>query len=198
METTNNLPFSAKKVFHRLPAGIIPGDKSIELFANRKTRKVYFSFNGEIKPFSELPQNLLDQLIENLISDPVALRDLKDLPNDKMLEEYAFCLYGTLDSDSDYSITGKLKKAENFRCGANCKCLKWLTKKIEYNNKTLTPLKLNILDALATGKSDKEIADQFFIEQTTLNTHKKQLFNLFKVASTKELITEAIKAKILQ
>ena len=198
MDTNNNLLFSAKKVFHRLPAGILPGDKSIELFAIRENRKVYFVYDGQIKPFKELPSMFVDQLIEKLISDPVALRDLKGLSNVQMLEEYAFCLYGTLDSDSDYSTSGKLKKAENFRCGSNCKCLKWASKKVEHNGKTITQLKLNILDALATGKSDKEIADQFFIEQTTLNTHKKQLFNLFKVASTKELLAEAIKAKILQ
>ncbi|UOB16611.1 LuxR C-terminal-related transcriptional regulator [Abyssalbus ytuae] len=198
MNTKINHQFTPTQVFHRLQAGILPGDHKIEMFGIRETRKVYFSQNGEIKPLSKLPKELMDQLIEQLLSDNVALRDLKDLTTEKMLEEYAFCLYGTADSDADFTDSGDLKGSENFRCGDNCKCLRWKTKKVLINNKHLTRHKINILDAISTGLTDKEIAEKFHISESTLNTHKKELFDYFKVKSSRELISKAIKKNILQ
>jgi DNA-binding NarL/FixJ family response regulator len=51
---------------------------------------------------------------------------------------------------------------------------------------------------MASEKPDKQIADDLNICESTLNTHKKNLFEKFNVYSKSGLITKAITNKIIQ
>lgn len=185
-------------LIHRLPAGMMQGDTSTELFACRDTQKVFAISDGRTYPFEELPIVMRAQIFEKLLNDPKALEDLKHLPMEKAVEKFAFCIYGAADSNPDFNAQGKLKEADNFICSTNCQCLKWTSKNISINHNRLTSREIEIIQLLATDKSDKMIADELGISQSTLDSHKKHLFEKAEVYSKNGLIVRAIEEKIIQ
>lgn len=54
-----------------------------------------------------------------------------------------------------------------------------------------------VLELIAEGKTNQEIADQLFISVTTVNTHRKNLLMKFEVNNTAALIKQTVKAKII-
>lgn len=54
-----------------------------------------------------------------------------------------------------------------------------------------------VLELIAEGKTNQEIADQLFISVTTVNTHRKNLLFKFNVNNTAALIKQTVKAKII-
>ena len=132
-----------QKLIHKLPAGLLPGDQSIEILADRETRKLFFIQNGSVYSFKDLSNAYKRQLLVKLLADKPALKDLGHLGYSKALEEFAFCLFGGADSNPDFDEKGKLGRVENFRCGLNCKCLSWKSKKITYNKNSQTIRPLN-------------------------------------------------------
>jgi DNA-binding NarL/FixJ family response regulator len=65
------------------------------------------------------------------------------------------------------------------------------------NGVKLTSKKMIILNLLASDLCDKQIANQLNISIGTLDTHKQQLFKIFKVHSKTGLISEAFHKLIL-
>lgn len=183
---------------HKIPAGVMPGDSNIELFADRQTRKVYFTRNGETKPFAQIPGIIKGKLLEKLLNDDKAMSDLNHLTANEALEEYAFCLYGSADHLPDVGVDGELQNTDNFRCGNQCKCLLWDSKRIDFNGYNLTGKQIRLIDLLKTGQPDKSIALELGIAQVTLDQNKKRLFGVFGVQSKLELIMAATAAKIIQ
>ena len=130
--------FTTNSVIHQIPAGLMIGDKSTELFGCRETKRVFALSNGQTIKFEELHPTKRALIFEKLLSDEVAVQDLKDLPQAEAIER------------------------------------------------------------LASDKPDKQIADELGITESTLNTHKKHLFEKFNVYSKSGLITKAISNKIIQ
>ncbi|AEW85922.1 MULTISPECIES: response regulator transcription factor [Flavobacterium] len=190
--------FNQNELIHQLPAGLIIGDKRTELFGCRKTKKVFSISNGVTKPFKELDNFKKALIFEQLLSDNIALEDLKNLPQEEALEQFAFCVYGDANHEPDFCENGELQKADNFLCSNNCRCLKWQSKSIYFNNKKITVRQIEILQLLASDLCDKQIADKLCISESTLNTHKSNLFKLFEVHSRTGLISKAITNKIIQ
>lgn len=126
------------------------------------------------------------------------MEDLKELNQNEAIEQFAFCVYGAADHEPDFDAEGNLQEADNFICSHNCKCLKWESKKITVDGKKLTPRQIEIVQLLASDLPDKAIADELGITESTLNTHKSQLFEKFNVASKPGLIKKAIEQKIIQ
>ncbi|MBB3123766.1 DNA-binding CsgD family transcriptional regulator [Mesoflavibacter sabulilitoris] len=183
---------------HQLPAGVMPGDKSTELFGCIQTRKVYILHNGTNKPFNDLPQNIKKQIVDQYLKDDVAQKDLAHLKTKEALEQFAFCIYGAADSTPDFSETGEFISDDNFMCSNNCHCLKWKTKNITVDGNILTMRQIQIVQLLATDLPDKIIAHELNITESTLNTHKAKLFEKFNVQSKNGLIRKAINQKIIQ
>ncbi|WP_371395909.1 LuxR C-terminal-related transcriptional regulator [Fretibacter rubidus] len=65
------------------------------------------------------------------------------------------------------------------------------------NNDTLSKREIEVLRALAQGKSNKEIALDFGVSPKTINTHRTNLLRKMNVNSTAALLVSAIKAGIL-
>lgn len=190
--------FTTNSVIHQIPAGLMIGDKSTELFGCRETKRVFAITNGQTLKFEELHPTKRALIFEKLLSDEVAIQDLKDLPQAEAIERFAFCVYGAADHEPDFDSDGNLKKADNFICSNNCRCLKWESKNITIDGNKLTPREIEIVMLLASDKPDKQIADELDITESTLNTHKKHLFEKFNVFSKSGLITKAIFNKIIQ
>ena len=190
--------FTTNPLIHQIPAGIIIGDYSTELFGDRETKKVYALSNGQTKHFEELEPLKRALIFEKLLSDDIAFEDLKNLSQSEALEKFAFCIYGAADHEPDFDLKGNLKKAENFICSNNCQCLKWNSKNISVDGNRLTPREIQVISLFASDKPDKQIADFLQISESTLSTHKQNLFEKFNVASKSGLITKAIYNKIIQ
>ena len=190
--------FTTNSLIHQIPAGLMIGDTSTELFVCRETKRVFALSNGHTVKFEELNPTKRALIFEKLLSDEVAVQDLKDLPQSEAIERFAFCVYGAADHEPDFDCNGNLKQADNFICSNNCKCLKWESKNITIDGNKLTPREIEIVTLLASDQPDKQIADELGITESTLNTHKKHLFDKFHVLSKSGLITKAISNKIIQ
>lgn len=190
--------FKTNSLIHQIPAGLMIGDTSTELFGCRETKRVFAVSNGHTIKFEDLNPIKRALIFEKLLSDDVAIQDLKNLTQAEAIERYAFCIYGAADHEPDFDAKGNLKKADNFICSSNCQCLKWPSKSISIDGNKLTPREFEIVTLLASDKPDKQIADVIGITESTLNTHKKHLFDKFHVHSKSGLITKAISNKIIQ
>lgn len=186
------------KVIHRIPAGVLPEDSAIELFTDRATKKLYFIQCGVTKPFQKLPPHYKMQILEKLLNDPKAMRDLKSLPTSEAIEAYAFCLYGGMDSNPDFGKDGKIQASENFMCSDDCRCVKWHSKTINYKGRAITGREIEVLQALKHDRKDLVTAFELGMAPPTLITHKQHLFKKFGVRSTTALVTKAIAEKIIQ
>jgi DNA-binding CsgD family transcriptional regulator len=190
--------FTTNSLIHQIPAGLMIGDTSTELFGCRETKQVFALSNGQTIKFEELNPTKRALIFEKLLSDEAAIEDLKNLSQSEAIERFAFCVYGAADHEPDFDCNGNLKQADNFICSNNCQCLKWQSKNISIDGNKLTPRELEIVTLLASDKPDKQIADELEITESTLNTHKKHLFEKFNVYSKSGLITKAITNKIIQ
>ena len=65
------------------------------------------------------------------------------------------------------------------------------------DNDTLSKREIEVLHALAQGKSNKEIALDFGVSPKTINTHRTNLLRKMNVNSTAALLVSAIKSGIL-
>jgi DNA-binding NarL/FixJ family response regulator len=196
-KSTTNVA-NPQHLIHRLPAGMMQGDKSTEIFACRESQKLFALSDGKSIPFEELDPALRAQIFEKLLDDSKALEDLKHFNQSDALSKYAFCIYGAADSNPDFCADGNLKEADNFICGNSCQCLKWQSKNITINGNRLTIREIEIIQLLATDKSDKMVADELGICTSTLDTHKNHLFEKAGVFSKSGLIVAAIDEKIIQ
>jgi len=181
----------------RVIAGILPGDHNTELIGVRETRRVYAITNGNTVPFANLHPVLKAEINKKYRSDVVALFDLRHLPEDEALEEYAFCLYGTADHNPDFDALGNAGQPENFVCGASCRCLKWETKSITLAGKPITERQLQVIQHLATDEPDKVVADKLCIAPATLDSHKRKIFRHAGVSSITGLVRMAMDEMIL-
>jgi len=182
-----------------IPAGTLPGDFRKELMGIPETRKVVFTYNGQTFPFSALSRKIKSELATEVINDPEAMRDLrgKGLSLSEALEEYAYCMYGAVDSNGDINEHGELQPSENFRCSDNCRCLRWKRKQINIDGRALTPREIEVIDMLRTSHTDEVKAQILGMSRSTLNTHKKNLFTKFNVLSATSLILKAIDCKVI-
>ena len=183
---------------HKLVAGIMPDDKSTEIFGCRETKKVFGISQGKTFPFSALEPAKRAAVYQKMLNDSAAMADLKDMDAKEALEQFAFCIYGSADYIPDFDAEGNLGPGENFLCGKSCRCLKWSSKTITLDGHPLTRRQVEIITLLATDKADKEIAAELNIAESTLSTHKSQIYERFRVNCRSGLIRKAINQKVVQ
>lgn len=179
-------------------SGLLPNDSSIEFFGERKTKKVYWLRNGNAHYFADLPFEYYSMLKAAYLSDPEAKTFLSEITEDerRQLELYTYYLYGALDSNPDIK-NGSLSIPENFRDIKNCPSLRWFNKKIRLCGKDLTPRQIVIIDFIADDLPDKAIAQRMGISASTLDFHKKNLYELAGVQTKVGLIKKAIQQQII-
>jgi DNA-binding NarL/FixJ family response regulator len=61
----------------------------------------------------------------------------------------------------------------------------------------LSKREMEVLQLVASGKSDKEVADQLFISAKTVNTHKMHILDKLGLKNTAELVRYAIKNELI-
>ena len=61
----------------------------------------------------------------------------------------------------------------------------------------LTKREQEVLELIAQGKTNKDIAEQLFVSSTTVDTHRKNLLQKFDAKNTASLIMLAGKAGLL-
>lgn len=186
------------KLISQIPYGLLPGQLGIELFADRETKTMHFLRDGERLPFKALPVEITDKLMEQMLSDEKAMKDLQGNSWQGALEQYCFCVYGAADSTPDIDANGNLMPSDNFVCGDNCRCLKWESKNMTVNGHVLTSRHIEVINALNSDLTQFQIAEKLGIKLTTLNTTKKVLFERFNVLNTTSLVSKAIDLKVIQ
>lgn len=181
----------------QLPAGIHPSDAATEIFQCNTTGDLLALSEGKTIHFRDVSPAIRAQILQMLLNDSVAMEDLRKYPPMEALERYTRCIFGAANSEADFDNNGRLNSTDNYICSKNCQCLKWESKQIVLNGKRLTPRLIDVLLELGSDKPDKQIADDLGITESTLNTHKKVLFDIAEVQTRQALIKEAYKAKIL-
>lgn len=186
------------KKLHPIPAGIMPTDDNVELFADPKTQRVLFSQNGSTFDFARLSVRYKNKLLKKLLGDPIAKEDLKHHALSEALMRFAYCVYGNLDHQPDITATGLVGVSDSYICGIEgCNCQNWHSKRVFVNGKELKGKPLQVLLAYRNGREDRHVSEELNITASTLNTHKKALFELFGVHSKSELILAGIHQNIL-
>jgi DNA-binding NarL/FixJ family response regulator len=61
----------------------------------------------------------------------------------------------------------------------------------------LSKREMEVLQLIASGQSDKEVADQLFISAKTVNTHKMHILDKLGLKNTAELVRYAIKNELI-
>lgn len=61
----------------------------------------------------------------------------------------------------------------------------------------LSKREMEVLQLIASGKSDKEVADQLFISSKTVNTHKMHILDKLGLKNTAELVRYAIRNELI-
>lgn len=181
----------------QLPAGLHPKDAATEIFQCQQSGDLLALSEGKTILFRDLKGKIKAQILQMLLNDSIAMDDLRKYPPMEALERYTQCIFGAANSEADFDADGNLNATDNRICSRNCMCLKWESKQILLNGKRLTPRLIDVLLELGTDKPDKQIADDLGITESTLNTHKKALFDIAEVQTRQALVKEAYKAKIL-
>lgn len=185
-------------VFKPIPAGSMPGDHSVEIFGDRKTKELYYFKDGQTHKFEDLPQRYKTQLLKRLLGDKIAMKHLGHLGYTEALKRFAFCHYGSIDNSADFCKDGKIGLSDNFRCGDNCQCLKWESKNITTEaGVKIWPKQLQIIDLIRKGFADKQIADIMHIAVATLNNHKRVIMDKLEAHNRVDIITKSINQNII-
>ena len=71
-------------------------------------------------------------------------------------------------------------------------------KKTTPKNKDLTTREFEVLEQVAMGKSNQEVADSLFISIKTVETHKTNILSKLGLRNTAELVKYAIKNNIIE
>jgi DNA-binding NarL/FixJ family response regulator len=69
--------------------------------------------------------------------------------------------------------------------------------KQHFQLRELSKREMEVLQLVASGKSDKEVADQLFISTKTVNTHKMHILDKLGLKNTAELVRYAIKNELI-
>lgn len=183
-----------------LPSGLMPTDSNIEIFADPENfGKCYFISQGEIKPFTYLPGEILANLCSELLDDKKAMAGLKQMgfvEGMNMLEQYNYCNRGALDGTADITIAG-CKTREYVACGRKGKCSGEgkVCSPLIVNGSQITFRELECLRLIGTGLTYKRIAVEMgFRSITAVNSLIDRLRDKLQCTSNIEI---ALKVKEL-
>ena len=67
----------------------------------------------------------------------------------------------------------------------------------DFEHKNLTQREIQIIKAIAQGLSNKEISDQLYISDRTVNSHRTNILAKMKVKNSVELVVKALKENLI-
>ncbi len=189
-----------------LIAGIQKKDNSVEFFGIHETMEVRFLQNGKTHHFKELKKEHLFLVINAFEADRQAVAVLRNLKNPdgtpanlkyaRMVELYVYFCYGNLNHTPDIE-NGVLSKPENYRHRRDCISLQFKHKTLRINGQPLKPREVIMIDLFSDDLKDDVVALELGITTTTLNQHKRELFDKAGVHTKTALMIRAVKDELL-
>jgi len=174
----------------KLPAGLI--DSNIEVFSDEKEN--LFAIHGGITiAFFDLPEEIIAAFKEEMLNNTQAIvslnkHGLKTI--DEMLHQYVWCNYGGFDNTPDFITESNDLTKEFWLCGKRKDCPfvhKVCGQLIAPNEEYLTKQEIRIIQLIAAGLFDAELAETLFIAQGTIIAHKANIFRKLQVNSKNEV-----------
>lgn len=159
-----------------LPAGL--EDTGVEFYVYHNEVRCLHA--GRVYKFDEIPRHILDAVEDYMMAKPDAIKALLDWDiqdSDDMLRQFIFCHFGGFDHTPDITACGDILEADYFECGRRGKC-KYegkLCASIKVENGYLTKQEVRILQLIAQGKLNKEIAEELNITEDTVSTHNQNI-----------------------
>lgn len=164
----------------KLPAGL--EDQGAEFYVSPTTGDIKCLFGGKTLNWDEIPPELLEIIDNDMASNPIAIKALKDWnihDSDEMLKQYVFCRFGGFDNEADINSSGKIEYTEYFDCGKRgvCKYEGKVCATIKVgvddfgNDVKLTKRELEIVKLVAEGLTDREISERLITSEETVKTH---------------------------
>jgi DNA-binding CsgD family transcriptional regulator len=178
-------------------AGLMPNDSNIEFVGKQNTMQVLWLQNGRTLEWKDLPRWAYNICKKHYITDRKAVSYFEgfNVDLDRQVEMYIYHLYGDLDATADI-LKGKIQTSENFRHTTDCFSIDLDHKRITIDCVPLTKRDLKIIDFTKAGLPDKAIASELGITQSTLDFHKRNLFEKTGVQCKTELIIKALNQHI--
>ncbi|MES2810042.1 MAG: helix-turn-helix transcriptional regulator [Bacteroidota bacterium] len=162
---------------NNLPAGLL--DNSIEFFVCDEL-KAYKLKDGKVIAFEDFDKDIIDAVLGDMLNYPAKVAQLTAMGlsgRQEMVKQYLVCNYGGFDNKADF-VDGVLQPTEYWPCpkrgscpheGKLCDSLRTDT------GAYLTKKEIEVLELVALGKFDKEIADALNISANTVPTHTKNI-----------------------
>ena len=186
-----------------LIAGLLQNDSNIEFFGLPETMEVEFMQNGRSHSFKDLDKETFRHLANAQNSNKEYQAYIDDyemkvgarLPYGRKVEIYTYFMYGGCDTKPDV-LAGKLQEPENYRHASECPSLNFKT--IKLNGSPLKIREVKMLDLMCDVEdfTDEVIAGELNITRSTLNIHKKTMFNKTGTKTKAGLIMAAVRQKI--
>lgn len=160
----------------KLPAGL--EDSGVEFYVLHN--EVRCLHGGRVYRFDEIPQSILDQVEEYMMSKPDAVKALLDWDiknGDDMLRQFIACRFGGFDTTPDIAPNSSIIEADYFDCGrrGRCKFEGKLCSTVKVANGYLTKQEIRVLQLIAQGKLNKEIAAELHISEETVSSHNQNI-----------------------
>ena len=170
-------------------------NRSVELFV--KNGQLMGITSGQTYTWNELPSRVKLEIRKDLQNNPQALELLQHLNPKERLRVYSTCKFGGFNAIPDIDVDGTIK-GEHWNCGCESCPLKGLFRSsLEVNNGTLSGREIEIAKLIAQGYFGKEISARLFISESTINSHKRSIFEKVGVASSVELTIWAHKTNLI-
>lgn len=170
-------------------------NKSIEILVINK--ELMAITEGRTYSWDCIPKRVEQALKMLLHSDPQALELLHDYSDSERLRIYAYCRFGGFNATPDIDVCGTAA-SEYWDCGcANCPLQTLYRNGLKTKNGTLSQREIEIAKLIAKGYLGKEISNQLSISQSTINTHKRHIFDKVGVSSSVELANWAHQINLL-
>lgn len=177
----------------KIPAGIT--DQHVEFFHTVDGMMAFV--DGEMVKWKSLPQRIMDLVREDLERHPEALIQLAHLSADEQLQTFARCKFGALGmGEPDITCTG-VSNAEHWCDCDDCPLKSVMRNSLAVANGVLTRREIQVASRIARGLFGKEICAELQISESTLNTHKHNIFKKTGTTSGIELANWANKINLI-
>lgn len=161
-------------------------DNTIEFTATAQGLKAIV--RGRMYSWLDVPLEVKTLVREDLGRHPQASAALQHLPEDEQLRCYAECNWGGMSEENpDLTFCGE-SYPEHWACGcSHCPLRLVLRGKLKVSHGHLSEREIEIAGHIARGLMGKEISNLLGIGESTINTHKRHIFDKVGVTTSVEL-----------
>lgn len=187
------------KIKQHLPPGL--EDDGVEFYVGGNDIKCLHK--GNRYEWGSFPCWIIEKIEQDMIANPEAMKalvawDITD--SEEMMRQYIVCRFGGFDGFADITPEGKIEHTEYFDCGrrGSCSFEGKLCPSFKVGDEHLTKQELNIIRKIASGKHNKQIADELYISEETVSSHNKNIQRKLGVPSKLGIIPWAVKRNITE